>query len=248
MSASPALLITCEHGGNDVPPSYAPLFTPWRDLLASHRGFDAGALETARAFATATGAPLFAGTTTRLVVDLNRSIGRPGLFSEITRPLSARTREEILAAHYRPHRTAVTEAVAGMLESGRPVLHIACHSFTPRLAGVTRHCDAGFLYDPKRPAEKGFCGKWMRELACLDPDLILRCNYPYRGVADGLSTALRRQFGENYLGIELEVSQRFALAGPEALSSVNEHLTLALLRALGRDTPCRAPRKPAGPS
>ncbi|EHJ46535.1 N-formylglutamate amidohydrolase [Solidesulfovibrio carbinoliphilus subsp. oakridgensis] len=241
MSASPALLITCEHGGNDVPPPYARLFTPWRDLLASHRGFDAGALETARGFATATGAPLFASTTTRLVVDLNRSVGRPGLFSEITRPLPARMREAILAAHYHPHRQAVAAAVADLLESGRPVLHIASHSFTPCLAGVTRHCDAGFLYDPKRSAERDFCGKWMQELACLDPDLILRRNSPYRGVADGLATALRRRFGERYLGIELEVSQRFALAGPEALSSVNEHLVLALLRALGRDTPCRAP-------
>uniref|UniRef100_I2PZQ4 Putative N-formylglutamate amidohydrolase n=1 Tax=Desulfovibrio sp. U5L TaxID=596152 RepID=I2PZQ4_9BACT len=241
MSASPALLITCEHGGNDVPPPYAPLFTPWRDLLASHRGFDAGALETARVFAAATGAPLFAGTTTRLVVDLNRSVGRPGLFSELTRPLPPDTRAEILAAHYHPHRQAVAAAVADLLAAGRSVLHIASHSFTPRLAGVTRHCDAGFLYDPKRFAEKAFCGKWMRELACLDPDLILRCNYPYRGVADGLATAFRRRFGESYLGIELEVSQRFALAGQEALSSVNEHLVLALLRALGRDTPCRVP-------
>lgn len=238
MSASPALLITCEHGGNDVPPPLAALFLPWPDLLASHRGFDAGALETAKALARATGAPLFYSTTTRLVADLNRSVGRVGLFSEITRSLPLGTRRRILDAHYHPHRQAVTEAVSGLIEAGRTVLHIASHSFTLRLAGVTRHCDAGFLYDPKRPAEKTFCRAWIRELACLDSDLILRHNYPYRGVSDGLATSLRRRFGEGYLGIELEVSQRFVLGGADALASLNDHLLTSLLRTLGRDAPC----------
>jgi len=234
-----ALLITCEHGGNEVPPEQAPLFTGWRDLLASHRGFDAGALETARLLARATGAPLYASTTSRLVVDLNRSIGHPGLFSEITNPLPRKVRAQILTTHYHPHRNAVAAATDSLLGQGRTVLHIASHSFTPRLAGVTRHCDAGFLYDPGRSAEKVFCRNWMRELACLDSDLILRRNYPYRGVADGLATAFRKRFGERYLGVELEVNQRFVRGSDEALASVGEHLSLALLRALGRGVPCR---------
>lgn len=234
-----ALLITCEHGGNEIPPEYAPLFTGWRDLLASHRGFDAGALETARLLAKVTGAPLYASLTSRLVVDLNRSIGHPGLFSEVTSPLPQNVRAHILTAHYRPHRDAVAATVVGLLGQGKTVLHVASHSFTPRLAGVTRHCDAGFLYDPGRAAEKAFCRQWMRELACLDCDLLLRCNYPYRGVADGLVTAFRKRFGERYLGVELEVNQRFARGSDEALASVSEHLSLALLRALGRDASCR---------
>ena len=46
-----ACLVTCEHGGNDIPPRYAPLFRGRRALLASHRGYDPGALVTARALA-----------------------------------------------------------------------------------------------------------------------------------------------------------------------------------------------------
>ncbi len=233
-----ALLISCEHGGGDVPPDLAPLFSGWRDLLASHRGYDLGALTTARFLAKAFDAPLFAATTTRLVADLNRSEGHPGLFSNITKSLSKAQRQDILARHYHPHRRAVEAAVAGLITAGRTVLHLASHSFTPRLAGVTRHCDVGFLYDPKRTAEKAFCCKWMRELACLDTDLILRRNYPYRGVTDGLATAFRRRFGQRYLGVELEVSQRFALAGNDALAAINDHLADALARALGRRTAC----------
>ncbi|UJX40748.1 N-formylglutamate amidohydrolase [Desulfovibrio sp. JY] len=234
MPVSWALLISCEHGGNAVPPEYAPLFAHWRDLLDSHRGFDAGALVTAGSLAAAFGAPLFAATTSRLVVDLNRSVGHPGLFSEITKPLPAAVKQKILAEHYQPHRQAVTAAVAGLREQGKTVLHIASHSFTPRLAGVTRRGDVAFLYDPKRVAEKAFCQSWLRELALLEPDLLLRRNYPYRGAADGLTTALRRRFGEGYLGIELEVNQRFIQTGEADLAARNERLVAALGQALGQ--------------
>jgi len=235
MPASWALLISCEHGGNAVPPEYAPLFAHWRDLLVSHRGFDAGALVTAGALAAACDAPLFAATTSRLVVDLNRSVGHPGLFSEITKPLAAAVKKKILAEHYQPHRQAVTAAVAGLRDQGKTVLHIASHSFTPRLAGVTRRCDVAFLYAPGRTAEKAFCLDWMRALARLAPGLLLRRNYPYRGTADGLTTALRRRFGEGYLGIELEVNQRFVQAGEADLAALDDRLVASLEHALAMD-------------
>lgn len=232
-----ALLISCEHGGNTVPPALAPLFTDWRDLLASHRGFDLGALDTATALARATGAPLFPATVSRLVVDLNRSIGHPNLFSEITKPLPRAKRQEILDSSYFPHREAVTRAVADLLDAGHTVLHLASHSFTPRLGGVTRHCDVGFLYDPRRAPEKAFCLDLLRELARLDGALLLRRNYPYRGVADGLVTALRKRFGERYLGVELEVNQRFARDGEASLAQLNARLATALNRSLDRSSP-----------
>ncbi|MGD9608667.1 MAG: N-formylglutamate amidohydrolase [Desulfovibrionaceae bacterium] len=231
MSAS-TLLISCEHGGNAIPPVLAPLFRDWRDLLASHRGFDLGALATARVLAQATDAPLFPAMVSRLVVDLNRSIGHSNLFSEITKPLPRAKRQELLDSYYFPHREAVTRAVAERLAAGETVLHLASHSFTPCLGGVARRCDVGLLYDPRRPAEKTFCLDFQRQLARLDRAVLLRRNYPYRGVADGLVTALRKRFGERYLGVELEVNQRFAYAGEAHLSRLNTLLVAALTRAL----------------
>jgi predicted N-formylglutamate amidohydrolase len=236
MSDSLAPLITCEHAGNAVPPAYGPLFRGWEDLLASHRGFDAGALETARRLAEAVEAPLFATSVTRLVVDCNRSQGHPGLFSEVTKPLLLPTRQALLDAYYHPHREAVASAVAELLSAGHTVLHIASHSFTPRLGDVSRHCDVGFLYDPARRAEKRFCLAWREALARQDPSLILRRNYPYQGVADGLVTSFRRRFGERYLGLELEVNQRFVMKGGEAFERIMELLAATLLRLLGRET------------
>ena len=38
------IVISCEHGGNRIPARYREWFTRHRALLASHRGFDPGAL------------------------------------------------------------------------------------------------------------------------------------------------------------------------------------------------------------
>ena len=230
------LLISCEHGGNAVPPSLAPLFVGQEELLASHRGYDPGALSTARALARVRDdVPVFAATITRLVVDLNRSRGNPALYSAITRALPRNVRERLLADAYLPHREAVIKAVAALLSTGRTVVHVASHSFTPCLNAVVRRCDVGFLYDPGRPAEKAFCRHWMHELALLDPTLRLRCNSPYKGVSDGFPTALRRRFGEKYLGMELEVNQRFVLTGETTLHRLNERLAASLKRTLASD-------------
>ena len=76
-SASP--VITCEHGGNRIPAPYRDLFHTHQALLDSHRGYDPGALIMARALATAFAAPLVTSTVSRLLVDLNRSVGHPRL-------------------------------------------------------------------------------------------------------------------------------------------------------------------------
>jgi predicted N-formylglutamate amidohydrolase len=232
MSGS-ALLISCEHGGNTVPPPYGRLFDGWRDILDSHRGYDPGALTLARALAEAMAVPLFATTVSRLLVDCNRSLGHPGLFSERTKALPRPERQAILDTYYHPHRDAVTRAVAERLDTGATVLHLACHSFTPCLDGVTRHCDVGFLYDPGKEAEKAFCLAWRRALASLDRTRILRRNAPYKGAADGLTTSLRRRFGPRYLGVELEVNQRFAREAPADLARLTRDLIASLARVLG---------------
>jgi predicted N-formylglutamate amidohydrolase len=204
------LIFTCEHGGREVPRAYAALFSGREALLASHRGWDAGALELGRDLAAAFGAPLYAANTTRLLVDLNRSIGHRQLFSEITRPLSPARRLEIVDRHYRPHRRAIEGEIARLIASGRRVIHVASHSFTPTLDGMPRQADIAWLYDPRRPGEVAFARAWMLALAQLMPDLRLRRNYPYQGRADGLTAALRKLYPDAaYVGIELEVNQRF---------------------------------------
>lgn len=71
--------------------------------------------------------------------------------------------------------------------------------------------DVGLLYDPGRTGERDLCLAWKREIEAARPDLRVRRNAPYRGVSDGHVTALRKRFPQGYLGLELEVNQRFFL-------------------------------------
>jgi predicted N-formylglutamate amidohydrolase len=209
MHRRPHLLVSCEHGGNEVPAAYAPLFAGTAAVLDSHRGLDYGALEAAQAFGARLGVEPITATTTRLVVDLNRSLGHRNLFSEYTRVLDREQRAAALRAHYRPYRERVEREVASAVASGAILAHVSAHSFTPVLRGAVRNCDVGFLYDPARPAERRFIAAWHGALAKLAPDLRVRRNYPYKGVADSLVTHLRRMHGdESYAGVEIEINQK----------------------------------------
>ena len=198
-------LFTCEHGGYAVPADYAALFHGADEALRSHRGWDPGALEVFDAVSSGLGDAAFSVTTTRLLIDTNRSLHHPSVFSEFTRPLSRAARADIVARWWRPWREAVAGTVAGWLDARVPVRHFSVHSFTPELDGRIRNADIGLLYDPSRPAEREFCASLGALLGA--HGWRLRMNYPYRGVADGHTSSLRRRFGADYAGIELEFNQ-----------------------------------------
>ncbi len=142
------LVITCEHGGNRIPKPYRDLFYAHQALLDTHRGFDPGALTMARALATAFAAPLVASTVSRLLVDLNRSIGHPCLYFEATRNESAEVRRRIVKHYYQPYRARAERLVRQAIANHGHVLHLSSHSFTPELDGKVRNADIGLLYDP----------------------------------------------------------------------------------------------------
>jgi len=203
---SDLILITCEHAGNRVPRAYAHVLRG--APLASHRGWDPGALPLARRIARRLQVPLRSVMWSRLLVESNRSIENPRIWSRWTARLPREERERILDRYWWPHRREVDQTVRRAVESGRRVVHVAVHTFTPVLAGEVRRADVGLLYDSTRKQEREFCLRWRSNLRELDPTLRVRLNYPYRGAADGLPTWLRRRFpSARYLGIELEVNQ-----------------------------------------
>jgi predicted N-formylglutamate amidohydrolase len=232
-AAERSLLLTCEHGGNRVPREYRALFKGKETFLASHRGFDPGALALARGLARALSAELVAANTTRLLVDLNRSAHNPAVFSELSRGLTPDQRNALLARHHRPHWDRVRAAVAN--RSGR-VLHLAVHSFAPLRRSAKRNYSLGILYDPKRRRERSLAMCWQRSFRAELPHLGVRRNAPYRGDADGLTTALRREFpAERYLGLELELNQR-AIAMLADRSALAAALASTLAATLGSRT------------
>ncbi len=224
------IIITCEHGGNAFPKQFSALFLDRTELLESHRGHDPGALGLAKKLARGLKAPLFFSETTRLLIDLNRSPNNPKRFSEITGKLSASEKAIIQELCYQPYRAEVEAELFDNIRKSHLTLHISVHTFMPVLKGKARNADLGFLYDPSRKAEASFCILWQAALRRLEQKLQTRRNYPYRGTADGFTAYLRKSFPEDsYLGIELEVNQKY-LSGDGRTWLYLQQLLLKTLR------------------
>ena len=207
MPGGERILVSCEHGGHRVPRPYTALFEGRETILAGHRGWDAGALLLARWLARRLQSPLYATTATRLLVDTNRSLHNRHLFSEVTSRLGRAEQRELVEHYYLPHRRAIERRISGWIRADVRVLHLAVHSFDPRLDRDREDCDLGLLYDPRRRRERELCRRWQAALRDRS-DLRVRRNHPYRGRADGLTTHLRKKLPAiRYVGIELEVNQ-----------------------------------------
>ncbi|MHB9101917.1 MAG: N-formylglutamate amidohydrolase [Sulfuricella sp.] len=234
MAKTDHFLITCEHGGNRIPSRYRHLFAGFEALPQTHHGYDAGALALARKLAIALAAPLFVSTTSRLLIDLNRSIGHPRLYSEATRDAPVGVRREILENYYLPYRNKIEADIAEAVAHGSRVIHVASHSFAPVLDGAVRNADIGLLYDPVRFGEVELCRRWQAQIRALAPVLKVRRNYPYAGKSDGFTAYLRRRFpAEVYIGIELEINQKYVFNGGRHWRAFRGWVIEALHQATG---------------
>jgi len=237
------LVITCEHGGNRVPAPYARLFRATRRALQSHRAYDPGALDLARLLARRLRAPLFFSCTTRLLVDLNRSVTHRSLFSRITSQLSSREKQAIISAYYVPLRERAAALVARAIDQGCRVIHLSIHTFAPVLRGRIRNADIGLLYDPSRDRERELATALRAAILETVPwigrhRLRIRRNYPYRGTSDGFTASLRHRFPTNrYAGIELEVNQRWARGSKTQWAKLQKAIADAAARLWDNSTP-----------
>jgi predicted N-formylglutamate amidohydrolase len=203
----PTVLITCEHAGNEVPEEYQSLFKDQHEVLQSHRGWDPGALDVASFLAEKLQCTIFSCEFTRLLIEPNRSIDSPQLFSEFSDKLPAGEKILLIDDIYLSYRHAVEKEID---KSSKPLIHISIHSFTPVLNDVVRDVDIGLLFDPARKFESVLCNVWRNNLVKSLPHKAIKFNEPYRGTDDGFTTYLRTKFSDvDYAGIEVEVNQKY---------------------------------------
>ena len=230
-----AVVVTCEHASNRVPPELFDLGVPGA-VLASHRGYDPGALPVARALAKSLRAPLFAGEWSRLVVDLNRTADHVHVVRRsvdgrriAANVLTPAQHAERLERYWRPHHDAVTAAITKLAAKG-PVLHLAVHSFVERLRGVERTNHVGLLHDFARPREAALCRELKASLT--DAGLAVRLNFPYFGNTGGFAHWLRQRLpAARYVALEVECNQRTVrrVAGQRRLAAaLHEALATAI--------------------
>jgi len=205
-----AIVVSCEHAGNAIPEKYKPLFKMAQSALNSHRGYDLGALDL---FESIENNYIFhkqSATTSRLLVDINRSLHRKTLFSEFTIQIAQHEKTEILDTYYYSFRKSFEAKIRDLWKQDTTVLHLSVHSFTPVLNGKLRATDFGILYHPGRIAEKLFAKIWKAEITKILPGFRTRFNYPYSGKPDGHVRYYRDIETQKYLGIEFEMNQKYA--------------------------------------
>ncbi|MCX7547632.1 N-formylglutamate amidohydrolase [Xanthomarina sp. F1114] len=203
------LVLTCEHAGNKIPKNYVSYFKNQQVILETHRGLDLGALDIFESLKSLSDYSHYSKTS-RLLIELNRSLHHKNLFSEFSKEISIEEKEKLIHTYYSTYRTKVENKIKEFINAGETVLHISIHSFTPLLNGEIRNCDMGLLFDSRRISEKHFSKNYKKLMLKINPNYNIRYNYPYLGKADGFTTYLRKQFLENYIGIELEINQKFS--------------------------------------
>ena len=205
------IFLSCEHGGNQVPNTYKYLFQNQEEILNTHRGYDKGALELYKTLLHIHDTYFsISNEISRLLVDCNRSLFRPNLFSSFTNYLDKIEKKRILDSYYYPYRNTFHENVKDVVLYGSTVFHISVHAFTPEIDGKIRAADIGILFDPGHGIEKTVAMYWRKILLELFPNFKIRLNYPFFGKPDGLVAPMRKEFGNKYLGFELELNSLHA--------------------------------------
>ncbi len=201
------LVITCEHGGNHIPKIFEPYLRIPSEILNSHLGYDLGALDFSKLLYQylKPNFNLFYLTNeqTRLLIDYNRSLNHPHLFSKYSKSLPPE-HKKILLDNYHDFRTKVMNYVKKSIDSHHQVIHLSIHSFTPIWKGKERKTEIGILFDPKKNEELQLALIFRKNIPFL-----CHFNLPYRGISDGHTQSLRNLFSKKYLGIEIEINQKF---------------------------------------
>jgi len=204
------IIITCEHADNYIPRDFKLLFAGYESVLESHLGWDPGAFTVAKLMVKGFKCPIFFQKISRLLVEVNRSVDHPQLFSKYVQKLDTSVKSMLLEKYYYSYRNSVEDKIAGWIGEGFDVIHISVHSFTPVLNDIERKVEIGLLFDDQRPAELAFNNQWKDLLQEQMPAFTIMHNVPYHGADDGFTTYLRKKYTSNYIGTEVEINQKFA--------------------------------------
>ncbi|MQT15160.1 N-formylglutamate amidohydrolase [Segnochrobactrum spirostomi] len=181
---SPIVLL-CEHASCHIPADYSRLGLPEAEVRR-HIGWDIGAADVARGLSARLDAPLFLGTYSRLLVDLNRPLAAPSLIPGLSEATTIPGNREISDAERRRRIETIFApfhaAVADHLDRRRnqPTILVTIHSFTPVFLGVARPWHAGILFDRSEAFARRVIARLLHE-----PGLNVAANEPYRIDASG---------------------------------------------------------------
>ena len=196
------MLLIADHASNHVPDG-VQLGVP-AACMDEHVAIDIGVAPLAYSLCDALGCAAVLGGVSRLVIDLNREEDAPCLIPEQSdgrsisgnAGLTAAERARRIAHYWHPYHLHIEE----LISTGKPILLISLHSFTPCLAtsDAERPWQIGILYNKDNRAARV-------ALPLLDQaGIVAGDNLPYSGKV--LNATMNRHGEDNgiaYLGIEV---------------------------------------------
>ncbi len=217
------LLVVCDHASNRFP-------APWGDLgLAAedreaHIAWDPGALAVCRHLARLADAPLFHGTVSRLIVDVNRPEDSPTLAPDVSEAtpvpgnagLSDEARRARIAAIHAPYHAGLDRFVGEQVErrrrAGAPApTVVGVHTFTPVFLGVTRPLHVGVLYGEGNPL-----GPELLAALAAEEGVVAEANEPYSGSGEVYYTMARHAVARGLANVMIEIRNDLLATDAEA--------------------------------
>lgn len=197
-SATPDVLIVCEHASNHIPDALDQLGLS-ATVTKSHVAWDPGALGVAQELRKAFDSVLVEGAVSRLVYDCNRppeaesAIPEQSEVFEIpgNRALNPADRQARVSRVYEPFTKALEDQITAHRDTLE--LMVTVHSFTPVFHGVTRDVEIGILHG----RDTAFAHRMMAT-APVDGAFEVRLNEPYAAV-DGVAHTLDKHGAANNL-------------------------------------------------
>tara|TARA_A100000171_G_scaffold43723_1_gene45959 strand:+ start:237 stop:1025 length:789 start_codon:yes stop_codon:yes gene_type:complete len=152
------ILLLCDHASNAVPDGYGTLGLPATEFHR-HIAYDIGTAPLVRDVSRRLCCPALLGTSSRLLIDLNRGVDDPTIVMKLSDgsiiPGNAdvdlyRNEPEFqrrVALFHQPYHDAVAAQIARVRALGRVPVIVSVHSFTPSWRGVARPWEVGVLWD-----------------------------------------------------------------------------------------------------
>jgi len=204
------VLVIADHASNHVPEGI-DLGIPV-ELMNQHIAIDIGVAEVAERM-TGPGTAAWLAGISRLVCDLNRDIGMPGMFPAVSdgyaipgNDIGADGRAARVAEYFNPYHAALED----LLEETAPALIVSLHSFTPGLATCDkpRPWEIGILYNEDDRAAR-------IAIPLLEAEgLTVGDQEPYSGrILNASMNRHAERHGRAYLSIEIRQDQIADAAG-----------------------------------
>lgn len=174
--------IVCDHASNRVPEKLGKLGVS-DENMQKHIGWDIGAADVTKYLCEKLDARAIMANYSRLVIDLNRSIGHPGSMLPISDHIEVPGNQNIpgdqvqqrLNEIFHPYHREVERQINAFHDRGIVPVIISIHSFTEYMDGFDRPWEIGILWNK----DDRVAPRLIENLRKNNPDLQIGDNEPY---------------------------------------------------------------------